>query len=323
MHCIWLSFIPFSVLTILFETRFLRKISSKPGEWEDVGDIVAKEKASQVLRDAIQARKSFSKDGTKPISKISSLSVQSKRKRPPQEMKITSQQRPFRVLPKLPVSQWKNNGSLPLTYRSSNNVYSPAYSSVPRPFNSYGRVPFSNPGNPTEDVPIYSTTLLPHQYPVTPSNSSIAVSTAKKRQRLAQESPLTEGYHQYPYPTPMRSANAEKSPLALTSFSSPIKAHIRGLPFSPPTSEQNSDENVSSLRHLSTLHTPGNKHSAYEMVQTLPPVRQKSKAPPMDRNATNPQDLDLLLTHDVLSDSGSKNDSDHLFASEEQDDLVF
>ena len=306
------------ILIFVFGNRFLRKVPDQPGKWEDAGDAVAKEKASQVLRDAIQRRKHNAK---KVVRKDGSLSAQSKKKRPPKKVKVAPKKRSSQPdLPKVPAPQWRSNTSLPFTQRSSHHDYSPI-SSEPRPFYSYGRLPYTDPRYSTQNIPVptFQTTLPPHQYPVTPSNSSIAVSTAKKRQRFSHESPLTEGYHHYPYPTPIRSAKAEKSSLAPTSYSTPFNPNIRGHPFSSPTSKQNSDENLSSLRHVSTFHTAQKKHPAYDIVQSPPPLREKSKAHPADEKGTH-QDLALLLSHDVLSDSDSKNDSSQLFPS---DDLIF
>lgn len=304
----------------MFGTRFLRKCSSRSEEWEDVGDSIAREKTSQVLRDAIQARKSFSKDRNKFILNDTSLPVEQKRKTPPQKEKTPPVQQSFQPSHrKQSVPQWRTNPSVPLAYRTNNHVYSPAYSSIyHHPYNSYRRVPVSDPGNSIENAPNFSSASLPYQYPVTPTSSSLALSTATKRQRYSQDSPLIQGYHQYPYPTPIRSVNPPSPPLVSTVFTTPTNrnTNVRGLPFSP-----NKEADLTSLRRISTLQTTKTKFSSHEMTQIPPPPRQKSKVHTRNRSDDN-QDFDSLLTDDVLSDSESKNNSTHLFSSQ-QDDLMF
>jgi hypothetical protein len=310
----------------LFGIRYLRKCSTSSGEWEDVGDVIAREKTSQVLRDAIQVKKSFSGDGEKCVWKDATLPAKPRRKDPPHKIKKTPpvQQQSFQSSrQKMPAPHWSTNPSLPPSYsRGSSHRYSPDYLSLRHPYNSYGRVPLSGPGNPRENVPNFSITSLPYQYPVTPTSSSLALSTGRKRPRYCQESPLIQGYHQYPYPTPIRSVNAPSTPPTSTLFTTPTNTKTRGLTFSPPTSKQRMDDHLSSLRRVSALHTTEETYPVDEMAHVPPPApMQKSKVPSENRSGHN-QDFDSLLTDDVLSDSDSKNNSTHLFSSH-QDDLIF
>ena len=278
----------------------MRKCSSKLGEWEDAGDIIAREKTSQVLRDAIQARKSFSNDAPRSVRKNASLPVEPKRKSPPPKVdKAPPVQQSFQQSQtKQPVPQWGNNPPQPLAYRTTNHVYSPAYSSMHHPYKTYGRTPVSGPGTSVEDAPNFSSVSLPYQYPVTPTSSSAALSTARKRPRYSQESPLIQGYHQYPYPTPIRNVNPPSSPLTSTVFSTPT--NTRSLPFAPPNLEQNKDVNLSSLRRIASLPITEEKYPAHEMAPIRTPPRHKSKVPPQNRSDDNPN-FDSLLRKYLLS----------------------
>lgn len=317
---------------VLFGIRFLRKCSAGSEEWEDVGDIIAREKTSQVLRDAIQARKSFSRDAKKFVSNDTPLHAEARRKDPHGLEKTTVPQSFQPSRHKIAMPQWRNNHSLRPDYRNNDRVYSPGYPSLHPPPNSYGRVPMSDPGNPTEDVPNASTTSsFLHQFPVTPNSSSIALSTGRKRPRHYQESPLIQGYHQYPYPTPIRSVNAQSSPGAITSstaFTTPKKTKTRGLTFSPPTKseQQAGDDLLPSRRHISELQAATKEYPVEGMalLQRPAPPAQNSKEVPLGNRSgdENQQDsFDSLLTDDVLSDSDSKNNSTLLFSP--QDDLTF
>ena len=300
----------------VFGVRFLRKCSATTDEWEDVGDSIAREKTSQVLRDAIQARKSFSGDADKYTWRKNSLDAE-RRKSPPQKVTKTPAQQSFPPSRQsIPVPLWRINPSVPSPYRTNNNVYSPAYSSmIHKP---YGRVPISDFGNPLEDAPNFSNASLPyHQYPVTPTSSSIALSTARKRARYSQESPLIQGYHKYPYSTPIRNVDPPiSSPQTPPVFKTPPpNAKSRGHPFSSPNTEQHVNP-----RRISTLRTVEKNHLVHETAH-LPPPPEKSKVR-LENRIADSQDLAALLNDDVLSDSDSKNNSTPLFSSN-QDDLMF
>ena len=287
---------------VTFDVRFLRKCSGKPGEWEDVGDIIAREKTSQVLRDAIQARKSFSGDGDRHVRKRNTLDTRKIRKSPSQKVTKTPVQKSFAPSRQpLPVTQWRTN--LPLPYRAKNQAYSPAYTSVSHPVQAYGRVSMSDFGNALEGVPNFPNAPLPyHQYPVTPTSSGIAVSTARKRARYSEESPLLQGYHQYPYPTPIRHADpSSSSPHRPPVFSTPPNA--RDLSFSPPNSHK------ANPRRISIAQTVEKKHPVRRDTAQLkpPPPVYKPKVPPENRIADS-QDLAALLNDEVLSDSSNQGD---------------
>ena len=68
----------------------MRKCLGSSEEWEDVGDNIAREKTSQVLRDALTARKSFSGNEEQSHTNEKNLRMKSGRKEPPQEMRVAT-----------------------------------------------------------------------------------------------------------------------------------------------------------------------------------------------------------------------------------------
>lgn len=278
--------------------RFLRKCLGSSEEWEDVGDNIAREKTSQVLRDALTARKSFSGNEEQSHTNEKKLRMKSGRKEPPQGMKETRVQ--DRLQPLRQKHQELQRGVNFSTSRASSNGYSPAYASLPHPCHSYGRVTISDPQNARENVPNFSS--LPHQqYPVTPSSSGISFSVERKRARLCEESPLIQGYHQYPHPTPVRNIDPPITTPNPARFTTPSKVRARSLAFSPPLLEHQSNNRLSSSRRTSALNTE-TKYTVEEMVHKDTPrfPMQKSKV-----NSTNrcdgEENFDSLLNDDVLS----------------------
>ena len=314
----------------------MRKSSESSGEWEDVGDDIAREKTSQVLRDAIQARKSFSGDRDKNTRDNATPNAKEQMKDPPHESKKTPVKQSLQqTRPKPPTQVRSSDASVSLGYRPNEHDHSPVTLPLPHPYTSYGRVPMSdasfNQRNSRESVPHFSTTSIPYQYPVTPSSSSIALSTERKRPRYCQESPLVQGYHQYPYPTPIRSVPAPGTPPAPMMFTPPPNAKTRGLAFSPPTSiprmssvssHINTYDPSSSFGCISTSQTTDKEYSNTKMAQLPSAPIQESKLATENNNGGN-SDFDLLLNDEVLSDSDPKHHSDHLFSSNLQDDLTF
>jgi len=303
--------------------RFLRKCSASSGDWEDVGDDIAREKTSQVLRDAIQTRKSFSDDGEKSTLTNVNVHVKQRRKYTPCKMKNTLLQKSSQSSHRCICTKEKNNESyLHPMYGATSNLYSPDYTTFHRQYDSYGRISTSDPRNLREDVPHNSITSIPYQYQVTPSSSNIALTTRRKRPRYFQESPLVQGYHQYPYPTPIRSATANGTPPSSMAFTTPSNTKSRGLTFSPPSSVQKrsfANGTLLSPRSNTTFLTTEKDYPAHEMVHLPPDPSQKSKLSTQSYN----QDFDFLLTDDVLSDSDNKQNSTCLFTSEVQEDLRF
>ena len=152
-------------------------------------------------------------------------------------------------------SAGSSNGRLLMGNRPTEHTFSPDTFPLPHPYtssygysSSYGRVPISeaflNRRYSREDATHFAmgSSSFPYQYPVTPSSSNIAISTAKKRrQRYCQESPLVHGYHhydpihQYPYPTPIRQNTPPPAGMRPVSMgTSPPNTKLRGLEFSPP-----------------------------------------------------------------------------------------
>jgi hypothetical protein len=152
-------------------------------------------------------------------------------------------------------SAGSSNSRLPIGNRPTEHTFSPDTFLLPHPYtssygysSSYGRVPISeaslNRRYSREDASHFAlgSSSFPYQYPVTPSSSNIAISTAKKRrQRYCQESPLVHGYHhydpchQYPYPTPIRQNAPPPAGMRPVSMgTSPPNTKLRGLKFSPP-----------------------------------------------------------------------------------------
>ena len=311
----------------IFRFRFLRKCSAS-GEWEDVGDDIAREKTSQVLRDAIQARKSFSGDGDRNTRDNATPNIKKRRKDPPHEMNKTPVKQSLQPNhQKTPTPVGSSNASLSLGFRPVDHAYSPGTLRLPNPYTSYGRVsdPSFNPRNSIEDAPHFS-----YQYPVTPSSSSIALSTARKRPRYCQESPLVR-YHQYPYPTPIRSVPPRDTQQASMMFTTPPNTKTRGLVFSSPASiprmasgygDNNTDGSSSSYRCISTSQSTEKDYSNTEMARAPSAPIQQSKLTTDNNSGDNP-DFDLLLNDEVLSDSDQKHHSTHLFPSDLQDDLNF
>jgi len=303
--------------------RFLRKCSNLKGSvvrWEVATDKVAREKTSQVLRDAIHAKKllnslgerntgvkaddddddagsgsssttagsSVAKEkgkddvhnkmknttGSVSSSTTTGSSVGKVKKEEGEELHNKIKRTPVkqsseqgrRSLPALApasasasasvTSICSSNDRLPMGNRPTEHTFSPDTFPLPHPYNSsygyssYGRVPISeaslNRRYSREDVTNFAmgSSSFPYQYPVTPSSSNIAISTAKKRrQRYCQESPLVHGYHhydpyhQYPYPTPIGLRQNAAPPTGMRPVSmgtSPPNTKLRGLEFSPP-----------------------------------------------------------------------------------------
>ena len=302
--------------------RFLRKCSGNSGEWEDVGDDVAREKTSQVLRDAIQARKSFSSDRQKDTYHNRRLCSEQRRKDPPHKIKKTPIKQSLQPnLEIAPASQQSINRSLPLKYKVRDSVYSPDFLSFYDSCNSYGRVSIREPRHSREEQVDFSLTSLPYQYPVTPSSSNIAPSTGGKRQRFCHESPLIQDYHRYPCPTPIRRVNSPSTPPTSTLFKTPFNTRARGLNFSPTTVEEKADRDLSPSRCISKVQVIKKKHLDKKMVDVHPTQIQTSKATPEQGSYDN-QEINTLLTDDVLSDPDTKSNPAQLFPSH-QHDLIF
>ncbi len=154
-----------------------------------------------------------------------------------------------------------------------------------------------------EEAPNFSDASLPYyQYPVTPTSSKIAQPTARKRARYSQESPLIQGYHKYPYPTPIRKEEPPRSsPLTPTVFKTHANAEDRGYPFTPP--------NTQNPRRISTLHTGETNHPAQEIVRLpTPPAPVHKSRVPVENRIVESQDLAALMNDDVLSDSSNQGD---------------
>jgi len=330
--------------------RFLRRVSKG---WEDVDDKIAREKVSQVLRDAIHARKLNKRAVVRNDTEIkASSNAKEEGKEMPQQLKRTpvnhSSEQSCRWLPE-PVGS-SNNHQYPEN-RPTENIFSPDTlplpHSLPHPCTLYGRVSISeaslNRRHSGEDATHFSVpSSLSHQYPVTPSSSNIAMSTAKKRrQRYFQGSPLVQGYHhydpyhQYPYPTPIRqnASPAGMPPVSMRTSSPNIKS--RGLVFSPPArsiSEMPSRYNYSNVnapfssdrRNSLSLQTSSKEEFSISTEITQLPLdlsQQQLHLSTTNSSGSNPE-FDFLLNDEDLSDLEHKNHSPPSFPSTRQDDSI-
>jgi len=217
--------------------RFLRKQAGGSSKWEDVGDDVAREKTSQVLRDAIHAVKCFSGDSVSSRSTLSpAVSSPAVGKG---ESKLVTNEKPTSFQHSVPPQQRMNlpsstgSRSVPpiLGFRSHDNVLSPAMR-YPQPY-----LPRQNPaGPPRNNMFSLSAQSLPAQFAITPSSSSMnPPSTAKKRPRY-QESPLVAGYHQHslqPTPTMHQGFQYGNTPDVSCMFGSPPNPRRQGFEYSP------------------------------------------------------------------------------------------
>jgi hypothetical protein len=212
---------------------FLRKVDDS-SKWEDVGDDIAREKTSQVLRDAIHAKKSFS-IGTKlppSISKISdimptpapSLSNEG-RMATPSTKKETKETR------KTPATSASSNSSG--SEMRNNQGFSPEF---PHPYSSSSRMTHANTfGAPTDGFSQVSMANMMYQYPITPSSANAGLETARKRPRLQHESPLPSfayqrHYHHRPY-SYLPYGQSNTPPVSM--MFSPPNFRIQTFPFSP------------------------------------------------------------------------------------------
>ena len=299
----------------------------------------SREKASQVLRDAIQARKSFSEDSIKNTvgdeiyhTKEERKDLSHKTKNAPVKLSLKENRR------KPPPSVDNSKGSVPLGYMPTEHPFSPDTLRLHHPFTSYRCMPISDttshPKNSREDIPHFSMASIPYQYPVTPSSSNIALSTARKRQRYCQESPLVQGYHQYPYPTPMQqSVPPIDTPSVSMMYATPPNSKPKGLAFSSPVpipsmssgySYSSLDDPFSNFGRILSSQTSDKDFSDIhtEMAQ-FPSAssKQQQQLNITDSNGSN-QDLDSLLNDEVLSDPEQKHLLAPPFLSNLKDDTI-
>jgi hypothetical protein len=183
------SFLPCTFLCILklanvlFSLiRFLKKMED--GTWEDVGDEIAREKTSQVLRDAINSVKAFSNmtdiqfDVTTPVVSSQAPSRKSAKAVTHEKASPLKRQSSSERYPTQPLRIDSTSPFVSVHGGTNDHCKSPAI------YHSYFRGPNPQPPN----LP-HNFASVPNQYPVTPYMSILPPSASRKRARY-HESPL-------------------------------------------------------------------------------------------------------------------------------------
>jgi hypothetical protein len=209
-------------------SRFLRKLDDS-SKWEDVGDEIAREKTSQVLRDAIHAKKSFS-TGSKPVQTAAkdadTIHTPGPQISNEKRMATPSTNKDIQESRKTPATSASTASSG--TELRNDEVFSPE---LPHPYHSLYRMNHMN----VFGAPTGSTDNMLHQFPVTPSSANAAVSASRKRPRHHHESPLPSfayhsHYHHRPYSYfPYGSSNTPP----VSMMFSPPNFRTQTFPFSP------------------------------------------------------------------------------------------
>lgn len=207
--------------------RFLKK--SSDDTWEDVGDEIAREKTSQVLRDAINSVKTFSNmpstniDVTTPETSSSKKPSKQGAKAVTHE-KSTPMKRPpfsegFQIRPlsaasdsvQAPTHGWSN------VHAKTPSIVHNSYSgSDPRPFMRHDAA------------------FLQQPYHVTPSMTILPPSAARKRARFF-ESPLVPGYHRTPGFYSSDNNSAYGTPNVSYMYGSPPNPRKQNFMYTPPS----------------------------------------------------------------------------------------
>jgi hypothetical protein len=171
-------------------SRFLKKMDD--GTWEDVGDEIAREKTSQVLRDAINSVKAFSNMAAVEFHVTTpEVSMKAPLRK---EAKAVTQEK---------VSPLKRQASSErCTNQSSSTGGTSPFISVQGWTHDHSKSPamrysYFRGTNPQPPHVQHSVASVPNQYPVTPYMSMLPPSTSRKRGRY-HESPLGAEDHRTP-----------------------------------------------------------------------------------------------------------------------------
>ncbi|KAG7346424.1 hypothetical protein IV203_005492 [Nitzschia inconspicua] len=298
--------------------RFLKKVED--GTWEDVGDETAREKTSQVLRDAINSVKTFSNmpaidlEVTTPdvaprtIARPAPNAVTHEKSTPLQRPTSTDKAR-------FQPSSATSDDEIPSLHGWSN-----AQTHSPMPF-----VPYRGPN--THQLMRYSSGCFPSaQYQVTPSTGIIDPPSAARKRARYHESPLVAGYHRAPGFYASDNASAYGTPNISYMYGSPPNPRKQGFSYTPPTMQYRAtafpanDGATPSTPVLSSGQSAAGQPSGESSdcwINDVPTFQshQKSAAkrqPQQEQEVLGASDFDPF-NDDLLSDSEHRDGSPFLF----------
>jgi hypothetical protein len=298
-------------LSHLLSFRFLKKVED--GTWEDVGDEVAREKTSQVLRDAINSVKTFS-NMPDPDSDIATPEVTTRApsrevpnavthdKTTPLKRPATLESRRERATPS--IQPW-----------ISDNARSPAMSYTPY------RGPGTQP--PLGDY----AGMMPYQYHITPSMSiTQPPSAARVKRARYHESPLVAGYHRAPGFFGS-DPSAYGTPNVSHLYGSPPNPRKQGFSYTPPSMAHSMPSMPGYPTQAAATATPVASGQAAAgqpsgestdcWINDVPPFQSHQKPPParqphQRQSSLGAADFDPF-NDDLLSDSEHRDGSPLLF----------